>query len=156
MKALFVFSLLVGPFLAGCTPAKLTRLQLPDESQRVEIFVYREIAFISGDIRMVFGAEGNDYVSLQNGEYAAMYLRPGAHNFFVRSTLADQPYVLAVSLSANDKKCLKAYANPANIGKFLLPFAHYVSNTFLLEQTSCLSNEELSKYSSVAVEYERK
>jgi len=155
VKALLVFFLLVCQVLASCTPARLSRLQLPDESQRSEVLVYREPAFNAGGVSMVFGAEGKDYVSLWNGEYALMYFLPGAYNFFVRSNQADQPFFLPVSLSTNDKKCIKAYPTPANIGKVLLPFIYHFSNTFLLEEVSCLSEGELSKYSAVSVEHER-
>lgn len=153
MKALLVPCLLAGLFLAGCTPVKLTRLQAPEESQRSEVLVFRESSFNAGGIGMVFGSDGNDYVSLSNDQYAQLQFRPGSYNFFVRSTQGDKPFVLPMALGARESRCLKAYANPANLGKAVLPVAYLLGNTFLLEQVNCPTKEELAKYGAVAVEY---
>lgn len=153
MKQLSVFCLCMSLVIVGCTPAKITRLQLPDDSQRSEILVYRETSFNAEGIDMVFGADGNDYVSLRNGQYAHMYFRPGTYSFFVRSVGMDQPHVLTISVNANDTVCLKAFADPANYGKSLMPILYHVSSTFLIERANCLSGKELVHYRRVAVEY---
>lgn len=153
MKPLPVLCACMYLVVVGCTPAKLTHLQLPDEPQRSEILVYRETSFNAEKMEMVFGADGNDYVSLRNGQYAHMYLRPGTYSFFVRSAYLDQPSVMAVTLNANDRVCLKAFADPANYGKVLMPLLYHVSNTFSIERTNCPSSKELANYRRVVVEY---
>ena len=140
--------------VVGCNPASIVRPKAPDEAQRAEVLVYREPAMNAAGIGMVFGADENDYVALNNTQYARLDVSPGSHTFFVRSTQADKPFSLTVELGANESKCLKAYANPTNMGKALLPFAYYMGNTFLLELTPCLTPEELAKYSPVVIEYQ--
>ncbi len=154
MKAMFV-ALVVSSLLAGaCTPANLTRLRMPVESQRAEVLIYRESSVLASLGGLIFGANRQDYVILSNGSYAQIYLSPNTYEFFVRSTGADQPYVLGITLSANTRKCLKGYPNPSNILKSLLFIpAYYMGNTFLLEEVACPSSEELPKYSKVAVQY---
>ncbi|MBE0620345.1 MAG: hypothetical protein IH605_07105 [Burkholderiales bacterium] len=141
--------------LIGCTPAHIVRLSAPPESERAEVLVHRESAFNHGGVGLVFGADKRDFVQLNNGEYARLYLPSGNHSFFVRSTQADKPYELSASLLANQTTCFKASANPENFAKALLPFTFHLSNSFLLERVSCLSEAEIAKYSSVKVEYEK-
>lgn len=156
MRLSFPLFLLLNVGLLGCTPANLVRLNMPPESERAEVQVYREPAFNASGIGLLFGAGNKDFVQLSNGEYARLYLPAGAHSFFARSTQADKPYELAISLVANQKTCLKASANSKNLAKTLLPLAYYLSSTFQLEQVNCLSDVEIAKYSLVPVEYETK
>jgi hypothetical protein len=99
---------------------------------------------------MIFGSNGNDFVALYNNEYAQITIPSGFHVVFVRSTQGDKPYTLPVTLSPNEKKCFKAYANPENYAKALLPIAYLFGNTFRLTAISCPTKEELAKYSSAA------
>ncbi len=154
MRLSLFLSIILCLGLVGCTPAHIVRLNAPPESERVEVLVYRESAFNHGGVGLVFGADKRDFVQLSNDEYARLYLPAGNHRFFVRSTQADTPYELSVSLVANQTACFKAHANPGNLGKALLPFAFYLGNSFLLAPVSCLSEAEIAKYSLVKVEYE--
>ncbi len=141
--------------VAGCTPAKLTLLQAPDEANRAEILIYRESALNALAMPMVFGADGDDYVVLKDGQYTRILVRPGTYNFFVRSVQADRPRLLTVELQARGIKCLRAYANPANIAKALAEPAYYLGSTFLVEAVSCPSPAELARnYSWVPIDYE--
>ena len=67
---------------------------------------------------------------------------------------ADNPYVLPVSLKPAEKKCLRVYANPTNLGKALLPGTFFFGNTFLLEPASCPTPAELAGYARQEVEYQ--
>jgi len=140
--------------VVGCTtPAHIVHLNMPSESERVEILVWRESSINVWGHRLVFGADERDIVQLSNGEYAHLYLPTGSHRLYVRSTLADEPYELTASLEANKKACLKTSANPLNYAKALIPFTLNFSNSFFLEPVSCLSDIEMAKYTLVPVEY---
>jgi hypothetical protein len=140
--------------LAACTPAHLTPLKAPTASERAELLVYRESAFNAGGVGLIFGADGQDYTALGNSQYAQVYLTPGPYQFFARSTQGDRPYVLPLNMATSQRICLKAYANPANLAKAVLPLAYYFGHTFLLEQVACPTAEELAKYSQEPVEYQ--
>jgi hypothetical protein len=157
VKHISITAPLLALIAAACTPAQLTPLKIPEASKQSEIIVFREPALNAAASELVFGADDTDYVTLRNGNYAQMYLDPRTYRFFVRSIGADQPYVLTVTLNPNDHKCFKAYANPSNLAKAaLFALAYYMGNTFLLEESACLSAEDLSEYSKVDVQYQNK
>ncbi len=156
-----VFPIVVGTtvFLLGCSPSKLIRLKMPDLSERAELLVFREPAFNAAGGTLVFGANGEDYAELRNSDYVKIFLVPKSYQFFARDTNTDTPFVLPITLKVMDKKCLKAYANPANIAKVLLtpfllsPVVHAIGNTFLLKEVSCPLPAELSSYSEITMQY---
>ncbi|MCX2802495.1 hypothetical protein OQJ68_11930 [Microbulbifer thermotolerans] len=154
MQKIKIISLLLFITIAvGCAPARIVSIPAPAENEKSTLLVYRESAFNAGGVGLIFGADSRDYVKLGNSDYSEIELKNGHYKFFVRSDQADKPYILAEELKAGDKKCLKAYANPANLGKALVPLAYYMSHTFLLEKIECPSEEELSKYRKVPVKY---
>jgi hypothetical protein len=140
---------------AGCTPVKPTKLETPPAAERADVLVYRESAFNAGGIGMVFGANKVDFLEMGNNTYVEIPLRAGEYELFVRSTQADQPYVLKTALAPADKKCFRAYANPSNIGKaVLLPFAYYMGHTFLLDEVACPAAEALANYTRKEAQYQ--
>lgn len=153
MRYLLCTYLIICFELAACTPAHLTKLREP-ASEKSEVIVYRESKFYGYALTLVFGENSADYAQLGAGEYSRVYFAPGKYNFFARSTNADQPYILPVTLDSDKKTCLRAYVNPINFVKILFPPAHFSGNNFLLEQVTCLPDNELSNYSLVKVEYE--
>lgn len=156
MKLLIVLAA-VTVFI-GCSPMQIKPLEATEINNRSEVIIYRESAFLNSALSMVFGANGNDYVTLGGGSYASMYMRPGSHEFFVRSTKTDEPYLVTLDLSANDVTCLRAFNDTgsaatnmmtAGLVGLLLPR----SSTFNMEKTECWSKEELDGRKVVAVEY---
>lgn len=123
--------------MAGCSPAKVVQTPIVTDENRVELTVIREPSFNSAAVGMVFGADGNDYVKLSNGGVYNVALPAGSYDFFVRSTQADEPFILQAELKIGEHFCLKGFANPNNLAKALLPITHYFSNAFLLEKTEC-------------------
>lgn len=167
MRSSCAVILLLQVLAVGCTtPAKLTPLKVSDETQRSEVIVYRESALNWYGWNLVFGADGEDYVTLRNADYAQLYLSPKTYQFFARSEYPARPYVLTATLNANDRKCMRAYANPSNPVKAVLggtiilaPVGLawlFMGNDFLLEEVTCPSPEELAKYTKVEVQYREK
>lgn len=156
MKMSLPTAILVGGLVvSGCTPAKLTPLKMPVHSAKSEILIYRGPAFNAGGASMVFGADESDYITLENGTYAEIFLAPESYRFFVRSTQGDRPYVLPIKLVAYDKKCLRAYANPSNYAKIaLLGLGSLLGNSFLMEEVQCPPEETLSKYTKLNAQYQ--
>lgn len=150
MRPLILGFLLFG--LAACTPAHLTKLPAPT-SESSELIIYREAAFNAGGAKLVFGANDSDYASLWNEQYTKTLIQPGSYKFYVRSTGADQPFIIPITIEPRKRLCLKAFPNPVNIAKVFFFPAYYFGNTFLLEQVNCLSVTELSQYSLVEVAY---
>lgn len=146
---LLVISVLL---ISSCTPAKFVRLSNPIESERSEVFVYRESAFNSGGVNAIFGANGNDYVKLGNSTFAELALPAGSHEFFVRSDQADVPFTHTLHLTVGAKKCLRIFPNPGNLKKSLeiTPFSFFTSNTFALEEVTCPSSDVLKKFKQVS------
>jgi len=157
MKLLIVLAA-VTVFI-GCTPMQSKPLEATEINNRSEVIIYREKQFVNSAVSMIIGANGNDYVKLGGGSYASMYMRPGSHEFFVRSTKKiDEPYLVTLDLSANDVTCLRAFNDTgsaatnmmtAGLVGLLLPR----SSTFNMEKTECWSKEELDGRKVVAVEY---
>lgn len=137
----------------GCTPAKITSIPQPIQAEASTVHVYREAAFNAGGASLIFGYNNQDLVELGNDDYSEIKLKEGAYQFFVRSNHADEPYIFPMQLKAGEEKCLKAYANPSNIGKALVPLAYHFTNTFLLENVQCLSNEQFKAYKFIPVKY---
>ena len=161
MKLLIVLAA-VTVFI-GCTPMQSKPLEATEINNRSEVIIYRESAFLNSALSMVFGANGNDYVTLGGGSYASMYMRPGSHEFFVRSTKTDEPYLVTLDLSANDVTCLRAFnkvrSTAGTAAKVLVDggliglLVGGGSSTFNMEETECWSKEELDDRRAVAVEY---
>ena len=140
-------------FAAGCSPARIISLPIPDQDENSTVMVHRESSFNAGGVGLVFGADSQDYVMLSNNNYAKINLKSGSYEFFARSNQADEPFILPIKLKPGDNKCLKAYANPSNVGKIILPFLYFMTSTFTLEDVECLPDEEILKYREVSVKY---
>ena len=156
MKLLIVLAA-VTVFI-GCTPMQSKPLEATEINNRSEVIIYRESAFLNSAVSMIIGANGNDYVKLGGGSYASIYLRPGNYEFFVRSSNADEPFLVTLDLPVNDVTCLRAFNDTgsaatnmmtAGLVGLLLPR----SSTFNMEKTECWSKEELDGRKVVAVEY---
>ena len=109
-------------------------------------------------VSMIFGANDNDYVKLGSGSYASMYMRPGSYEFFVRSTNADEPFLVTLDLPVNDVTCLRAFVNSDSAATAILGgtigfLVSRSSSDFNMEKTECWSKEELDGRKVVAVEY---
>lgn len=145
-----VLGIVTSVMIAGCTPMQIKPLPLVKEGDKSTIVVYRESSFNAVAIKMVFGADKNDYFSLFNKNYASLQVPSGEHEIFVRSDQADNPYKLKAILNNNEVKCFKAYANPTNYGKALLGgIAYMTGNTFLMNETACFNEEQLKEYTKV-------
>lgn len=135
LNSFFIIALLF--LMAGCSPARIVQAPIPADANKAELTVTREPSFNSGAVGMVFGANENDYVKLSNGGGYTVSLPAGSYSFFVRSTQADEPFILEAQLRHGDHLCLKGFANPNNLAKVLMPITYHFSNTFLLEKTEC-------------------
>lgn len=148
-------SIAIPLLMVGCSsPAHIINLPLPNDAESSTIMIYREPAFNYSHVGLIFGASSQDYVSLSNNDYAEIKVRSGSYNFFVRSDQADVPINLTMDLKSGDNKCLKAYVNPSNGYKAILPFLYYTSNTFSFEAVECPSENKLLKYNKIAVKYD--
>jgi len=131
------FTLVFLFLITGCSQAIIVQAPIPTDANKAELTVTREPSFNSGAVGMVFGADENDYVKLKNGGGYKVSLPAGSYSFFVRSTRADEPFILAAQFRPGDRLCLKGFANPNNLAKALMPITYHFSNTFLLERTEC-------------------
>ena len=139
--------------LAGCAPAHLTTLKKPQSTEQAEVLVYRESAFNAAAGSMIVGTDESDIVELYGDRFATILLPAGEHTFFARANGGDKPFKYKVSVAANQRTCIKGSPNPANYAKAFLPLSYYFGNTFLLEQTTCPSKEELAKFEQVSIDY---
>jgi hypothetical protein len=114
--------------------------------------VYRTVDLNAGAISLIFGADGTDFLTLRNEEYAELRLPAKTYQFFVRSNQADKPFVLEEVLSPGDHKCFRAYANPHNYWKALLLVGHYFGSTFRIVEVECPSQDKLAPYRKVEVQ----
>ena len=139
--------------LSGCAPAKLVPMAKPLETNQSTLLVYRESGFNSGGIDAVFGASQQDWVALGTKSYAVLQIAPATHEFFVRSTQADQPFVFKATVAQAETKCLRVFPNSGNFAKALLPVSYLAGNTFFIEETACPSPETLTGFGKKAVTY---
>lgn len=114
---------------------------------------YREYAFNAGGASLIFGVDKSDLVELYGDRYSILQLPVGEHTFFARSNGGDQPFNLRLPVKGNVRTCIKAFPNPANFAKSLMPVSHLFGNSFLLEQTACPTKEELAKFEQIPVTY---
>lgn len=139
--------------LSACSSTPIVLLQRPDVSSRAEVTVYRDYAFNAGGVSLAVGVGSSAFAILENSEYVFVELPPGMQEFFVRARSAD-PTLLKLSLDPGSHTCLRAVADPGNLGKVLLPPLLMASGYhFLLERTTCRSDELLAKYKQVPVRY---
>jgi hypothetical protein len=131
------FIIVIIFLITGCSPARIVQTPIPTDANKAELVVTRVSSFNSGGVGMVFGANENDYVKLNNGGRYAVNLPAGSYTFFVRATQTDEPFLLEEQLKPGDKLCLKGFANPKNLAKVLMPITYHFSNTFLLDKTAC-------------------
>ena len=156
MKLLIV--LVAVTAVIGCTPMQTKPLEATEINNRSEVIVFRESQFVGAAVGMIIGANGNDYVKLSGGSYASMYFRPGNYEFFVRSSNADEPFLVTLDLPVNDVTCLRAFNNEGTAAAAILGgpigfLASRGSSVFNMEETECWSKEELDGRKAVAVEY---
>jgi hypothetical protein len=136
--------------VAGCTPMQVKPLpQVQAGQEKASVLVYRETAFNAAGIEMIFGINDADLYPLHNANYATLTLPAGQHELFVRSNQADRPYRLTMTLAGGDAKCIRAYANPANVGKAFMPIAYYLGNSFLMNEVPCPTEETLKTMEKV-------
>ncbi|WP_374536903.1 hypothetical protein [Chitinimonas taiwanensis] len=149
--------LLTGIVLSttACTTAHLVKPVAVNENHRAEVLVLRQKELNTFASSMVFGVKKQDYATISQGSYLSFYLPPEPTTLFVRSTQADKPFNLEIQPAVNERICLKAYANPANLAKAFLPFTYYLSSSFLLERISCPSEQELRKLARNEISYEK-
>lgn len=140
--------------LSGCAPAKLVPLSRLQETNQSTLLVYRESAFNSGGIDAVFGSGQQDWVALGTKSYAVLQIAPDSHEFFVRSTQADQPFLFKATVAQAETKCLRVFPNPGNFAKaLLLPISYMAGNTFMLEEAVCPSAAILAEFGKKTVTY---
>lgn len=153
-KSALRLSLLLTVVLGGCASAPVTRLKLPEPSNRAEIVAIRESSFNAGGVSASFGADGETYVGLSNSEYASIFIGPGTYNFFVRARTAD-PTILNLVVKVGERRCLKTGADSTNLAKVLVPVWLMSSGyRFVLEEVKCPTDVELAKYTRVSVGYQ--
>lgn len=121
--------------LSACSPT-VTRPELGRNDEPSTVVVYRETAFNSGLTAMHFGEGEMRYMLLENNEYATVEMSPGDHQFLV-GTIASGDFEFPVSLVAGTTTCIKAYANPANYAKILLPVLFNLTALFKAEVVAC-------------------
>lgn len=129
-------SLLLSLTLLSACSSTLTRPDLGGNDEPSTVVVYRETAFNSGLSAMHFGEGETRYVLLENNEYASVEMSPGDHQFVVGAT-ASGDFEFPVSLVAGTTTCIKAYANPANYAKILLPVLFNLTALFKAEVVTC-------------------
>jgi hypothetical protein len=138
---------------AGCSSLPIEQLSAPDAANRAEVVIYRVYAFNAGGVSLTVGTDGKAFASLNNSEYVAAFVSPGAHAFFVQARNAD-PTKVTIELKRGERACLKAEADPGNLGKVILPpLLMATGYGFTLAPAACPSDAELAKYKRVDVEY---
>lgn len=160
MKTIYGVLLILVVCITGCVhgPYSVTRLKIPDESNRAEVVVFRGPAALNaGSVLAAFGTADEFYVMLRRREYASLFLPPQTYQFYVRDIGRAPSIAVTVNLKANDRRCLKVSASSANFAKALVPIILMATGySFYLEEVNCPSHEELENYSRVDVEYENK
>lgn len=140
--------------MTGCASAKIAKLPMPPENDRAEVLVYRETAVHNpGTGSLILGINEMDVVELNHKEYVIVTLPKKDYKIFVRST-GDMPFSVSMRFENDTRKCLRAYENPANWAKALLPLAYALGNLFKLEEEKCPSEEMLKKFERKHIEYD--
>lgn len=141
LLAIFLFS------LPACTPSNLVQLEQPDEHNKSSILIYRAHAYQYSAVNIVFGANGQDLIELEDKSYAQLDLNSGKYELFVRTKQADRPENYEVALKPGELVCLKTVAKPSYYAKTLtFGLATLMTSMFSLEKVSCPTPEFLSSY----------
>ena len=143
-----IFLVLLALALGSCAAIPTVTPTIKDGVKPSTVLVFREHAFNSGGGNLYFGESGEYYLTLRNNEYGEVLLKPGQHTLIVTAR-ASQDYPLAVNIEPGSKTCLKAYANPANYAKVLIPILMNLTSIFKVEVVACPSTELLNDYTRV-------
>jgi hypothetical protein len=153
MKRSLVGLLLLGCLgLGACTPVQIRPLKQPDPAQQATVTVYRNSDFHGGGLSMIVGVDGQDVVELDNSEITTLYLTPGSHDFYVRSSQDDVPLHLTVTLEAKKLICMRGGPHDFTPAE-LLPFYYQSHSAFILVTGECPAEADLAKYKSVPLQY---
>ncbi len=136
--------------LVGCQSIPIVRPEIVSNMNTATILIYREPAFNSAAGSLYFGEGEKTYASLSNGEYTEIQISAGQHNFNVTAR-ASQPFQFNADLKPNTKNCIKAYADPANIAKTLIPILFNLTNIFKADLVSCPNEQFLKDYFKVSM-----
>lgn len=140
--------------LTACSSVPISRLKKTEPNNRAEVVIYRESSFNAGGVPLAVGADGQAFAVLSNSEYAAVFVSPGTHSFYVRARTAE-PTTLTLEVKVSERRCMKTVADSSNLAKVIVPMALMVSGyRFILEEVRCPSDAELTKLSRVNVEYQ--
>jgi hypothetical protein len=135
---------------SGCTPANLVTYESPSEDEKASVLIYRDYAYQYSAVDIVFGINDKDIIKLEDTSFAQVDFQAGKQNLFVRTTQADRPETLALTLKPGDLVCLRTVAKPSYYAKMLtFGLSSLVTSMFSLEQVTCPTKEFLSNYKEI-------
>lgn len=139
----------VAMALSGCAAPQLVQPEVAEGEASATVLVYREPSFNSGLVALHFGADRRVYLALRNGQYGQVQIAAGAHRFSVGGT-GTQNYYLDVDLVSGATTCIKAYPDPANVAKAVVPLLMNLTNVFKMEVVECPDEDFLAEFEQVS------
>jgi len=110
----FIFS------LSSCTPARIVADNFNDQIKTSKVKIKREKKIIYWGLTAIIGYDSQDKIKISNGDVAEINVPVGNHEFFVRSSQADKPAKLNISIEENKITCLKVNSNPSSFVKTII------------------------------------
>lgn len=135
--------------LSGCAGPALVQPEVVEGAASATVLVYREPSFNSGLVALHFGEGGKVFMALRNGQYGHVQVSAGARRFSVGGT-GTQNYYLDVELAPGATTCIKAFPDPANIAKVVVPLLMNLTNAFKMELVECPGEEFLADFERVS------
>lgn len=139
----------VAVALSGCAGPQVVPPEVAEGEASATVIVYREPSFNSGVVALHFGADKKVYLALRNGQYGQVQVAAGARRFSVGGT-GTQNYYLDMDLVPGTTTCIKAFPDPANIAKVVVPLLMNLTNVFKMEVVECPGEEFLADFERVS------
>lgn len=138
--------------LTGCAAPQVVQPVVADGEASATVLVYREPSFNSGLVALHFGADGQVYLALRNGQYGQVQVTAGARRLSVGGT-GTQNFYLDADLATDSMTCIRAFPDPANIAKVAVPLLMNLTNAFKMEVVECPDEESLADFERVSADW---
>lgn len=143
-----LITLTLAVVLSGCAGPQRVQPDIGEGLASATVLVYREPAFNSGLVALHFGEGRNVYLALRNGQYGVVQVAAGLRHLTVGAT-GTKDYHLEVQLAPDTTTCVRAYPDPANVAKVIVPILMNLTNAFKMEIVECPSEEFLAEFERV-------
>ncbi|HCS27453.1 MAG TPA: hypothetical protein DIW43_08355 [Spongiibacteraceae bacterium] len=145
MKRIFVLATIV---LSGCASLSENVALTSNGIEPSKVLIYREGSFHAGGASLYVGKDEQYFLKLKNDQYSQFFIDSGRHLLQAKAS-GSPASTLELDLLPGQTTCVKARPNAKSLGAILIPIVGNMVPTFMMENVSCPTQEEISEYEFV-------